>query len=74
MALAWLGRRKAESEQTFELEAFLRSVALIEDNKPTPAKQPVPAAPTRPELDERLDEALVETFPASDPIAVSAAP
>jgi hypothetical protein len=70
---AWFARRKAESETTFELEEFLRTVALMEDNKPAPPRQPVPPAPPRPGLDERLDEALVETFPASDPIAVSAA-
>jgi hypothetical protein len=39
-----------------------------------PSEPPAaPKEPTRPGLDERLDEALVETFPASDPIAVSAA-
>ena len=46
-----------------------------------PERQPdprndTPPSPTRPndgdeELDELLDEALKETFPASDPIAVS---
>jgi len=28
--------------------------------------------PKRPSLDEMLDEALVETFPASDPVALTA--
>ena len=73
---AWFARRKAQGETTFELEEFLRAVALMEDNKPAPPRQPlapVPPAPPGPGLDERLDEALVETFPASDPIAVSAA-
>ena len=110
MTLAWFARRKAEVEKTFELEEFLRSVALIKDGDPQapgqalsiapPRREPVrlrrmsgvlgdrpkrasavvpveppvvPSEAPRPGLDERLDEALLETFPASDPIAVSAA-
>jgi hypothetical protein len=38
-----------------------------------PAK-PAAAQREKREADERLDEALEETFPASDPIAVSAPP
>ena len=34
----------------------------------TPA--PVPDQPPRPTQDELLDEALEETFPASDPVSV----
>lgn len=35
------------------------------------SKHPTPMAPDKhPSSDERLDEALDETFPASDPIAV----
>ena len=36
--------------------------------------QPVPAEnsePTHDQLDDKLDEALKESFPASDPIAIS---
>jgi hypothetical protein len=113
ITLAWFARRKAEVEETFELEEFLRSVELVKDGDPqaprqalsmsivpprtkphvrlrqasgahgdrqqrsksvVPSEPPaVPSEPARPGLDERLDEALVETFPASDPIAVSAA-
>lgn len=103
ITLAWFARRKAENEKVFELEEFLGSVALFEDDKPAPPRQPVssqprhaptvrprqasgqvgdrpqpakptvPSEPPRPGLDERLDEALRETFPASDPIAVSPA-
>jgi hypothetical protein len=47
---------------------------------PEPAKQgdvspaePLPIIPADPHLDARLDEALEETFPASDPVAVHAA-
>ncbi len=69
--LGWINRSNAEGEQTFELEEFLRSVAL--GDRPQPDKPPVPSEPPPSELDERLDEALAETFPASDPIAVSAA-
>jgi hypothetical protein len=68
---AWFARKPAETEKIFELEEFLRSVAMIEDNQSAPAKPAVPSEPPRPGLDERLDEALLETFPASDPIAVS---
>ena len=80
--LAWFKRRKAEGEEIFELEEFLRSVALIHGehkasgglgDRPQPARPAVPSEPPRRELDERLDEALLETFPASDPIAVSTA-
>jgi len=42
-------------------------------DEPPRAGQAAPSEPPRPGLDERLDEALWETFPASDPIAVSSA-
>ncbi len=42
-------------------------------DEPPRAGQVAPSEPPRPGLDERLDEALWETFPASDPIAVSSA-
>ena len=109
ITLAWFKRRKAQGEEIFELEEFLRSVTLIygeakasaqtapaqqaeaidpprpaptvrprqasgePGDRPQPARPAVPSEPPRRELDERLDEALLETFPASDPIAVSAA-
>jgi hypothetical protein len=111
VTLAWLARRKAEVEKTFELEEFLHSVAQMKDGDPqapeqalsiapprtkppvrlhrmsgalgdrpqparsvAPSEPPAaPSEPPRPGLEERLDEALLETFPASDPIAVSAA-
>ena len=109
ITLAWFKRGKAEGEEIFELEEFLRSVALIYGEHkasaqavpalraesidpprpqahgrprqasgelgdgPQPARPAVPSEPPRRELDERLDEALLETFPASDPIAVSTA-
>jgi hypothetical protein len=42
-------------------------------DEPPRAGQAAPSELPRPGLDERLDEALWETFPASDPIAVSSA-
>jgi hypothetical protein len=39
-------------------------------NEPAPAKEATRQTTPREHLDELLDEALEETFPASDPIAV----
>jgi hypothetical protein len=48
-------------------------------SKPQPAKAPAPSAKKKDKgneqvLDQELDEALRETFPASDPIAVDPVP
>ena len=43
------------------------------ENRGQPAVDGEPLEPGPQGLDARLDEALRETFPASDPIAVSAA-
>ncbi|AUT52037.1 hypothetical protein C2L66_09335 [Paraburkholderia caribensis] len=49
---------------------MLTSIYVAEPVMST-SKHPNPKAPdTHPSSDERLDEALDETFPASDPIAV----
>lgn len=37
--------------------------------KPGPTTSPDPRTPSDPDLDRDLDEALEETFPASDPIS-----
>jgi hypothetical protein len=73
--------KRVESDKTVDLEEFLRTVTRPYKasgelgDRQQPAK---PAVPSNllppPRLDERLDEALAQTFPASDPIAVSAAP
>jgi hypothetical protein len=36
-----------------------------------PEERPPPRAQRRRSLDERLDAALAETFPASDPVAIT---
>lgn len=36
----------------------------------TPTERPEPETPDADDLDARLDEALDESFPASDPVAV----
>ncbi|CAG9255427.1 conserved hypothetical protein [Paraburkholderia caribensis] len=53
---------------------MLSSIYAAERVMPT-SKHPTPKAPDKhPSSDERLDEALDETFPASDPIAVDPEP
>ncbi len=68
-----LVRKEAEEAKTVDLEEFLRSVSPRVGEQPAPAPIALPSEPPRLGLDERLDEALLETFPASDPIAVSLA-
>jgi hypothetical protein len=78
--------RAIDLDRPVELEAFLRSAWSDSGDRPahgrgTPGRLPlperprsgatVPADPPRPSVDALLDEALLETFPASDPIAVS---
>jgi hypothetical protein len=74
---------EVEGSVTVDLEEFLRGASPIVDEKPAPAREgalsePPPALEatlSEPplDLDARLDEALRQTFPASDPIAVSPA-
>ena len=72
--------KRVENDKTVDLEEFLRTVTHPYKasgelgDRQQPGKPAAPSEPwPRPPLDERLDEALAETFPASDPIAVSAA-
>ena len=72
--------KPVETDKTVDLEEFLRTVTRLYKesrelgDRQQPAKAAVPTEPVLPHsLDERLDEALDQTFPASDPIAVSAA-
>ncbi len=71
--LAWRVPKKTEADRTIELEEFLRNVPPRVDDEPAPRRDEAPRRPPPLGLDERLDEALSETFPASDPIAVSPA-
>jgi hypothetical protein len=48
-------------------------VVSLNERLSEPTREPPPLEPRPYELDELLDEALSETFPASDPIAVSPA-
>jgi hypothetical protein len=64
-------RKEAEVDVEVDLEEFLRSASPIVDEQPVPAQEAAPSEPPLLDLDARLDEALRETFPASDPIAVS---
>jgi hypothetical protein len=77
-----VARKEARADKTVDLEEFLRGALPTVGNEPAATPQAVPTeaprqvAPSearRLELEERLDEALWETFPASDPIAVSPA-
>ncbi len=63
---------KVEGEVAIDLEEFLRSASPIVDGESAPAREAAPSELSL-DLDARLDEALRQTFPASDPIAVSPA-
>jgi len=41
------------------------------DNQPSSAKKPKPSQAEKNHISELLDEALDETFPASDPVAMT---
>lgn len=69
--IALFHRRKTEADIVVDLEQFLRSASAIVNEALTSAPEIAPSDPPPLDLDERLDEALWETFPASDPIAVS---
>jgi len=69
--IALFHRKKAEADIVVDLEEFLRSASAIVNEVSAPAPESAPSEPPPLDLDERLDEALRETFPASDPIAVS---
>ena len=69
--IALFRRQKTEADAVVDLEEFLLSASPIVNAVLAPAPEPAPSDPPPLDLDERLDEALRETFPASDPIAVS---
>jgi hypothetical protein len=70
-------RKKPQDDAVVDLDDFLHDVSPTVDEEVAPATAPVsedaPGGPAPPDVDARLDEALSETFPASDPIAVSQA-
>jgi hypothetical protein len=51
------------------MERYMTKASCVDVQKPNIAAQEAPMTP-----DEQLDEALEETFPASDPIAVHPEP
>ena len=59
--------RSAEADKALKPEKRLRREPKLVGDKPAASKPLVTG------VEERLDEALIETFPASDPIAVSTA-
>jgi len=69
--IALFRRKKTEADRVVDLEEFLLSASPIVNEVLAPAPETAPSDPPPLDLDERLDEALWETFPASDPIAVS---
>ena len=71
--IARLVRKEAEAEVEVGLEEFLRSASPVVDEGPALGREAAPGELPLRDLDARLDEALSETFPASDPIAVSPA-
>jgi hypothetical protein len=66
-------RKEAEVDVVIDLEEFLRSASPTVDQEPASGRPAAPSEPRLLDLDARLDQALAETFPASDPIAVSPA-
>jgi hypothetical protein len=64
-------RNETEVDREVDLEEFLGSSSQVVDEEPAPARGQAPSEPPPLELDARLDEGLEETFPASDPVAVS---
>jgi len=64
--------RKPKSTCVIDLEEFLRSASPTVDQEPASAGRRA-EQPRLLDLDARLDQGVAETFPASDPIAVSPA-
>jgi hypothetical protein len=64
-------RRRAPNIIAGKALSLTRSLPMKHDEKPAPTVAAAPMTEKQRRLDRLLDEALEETFPGSDPVAIS---